>query len=137
MEKAVSTVGILISPLSAVAVAVPYLLLPAAETPGLAQYYGFGLVTPWVAAIGGLVAAVAFAGGRAGNTDPETVAGAVLAVGVVMTVIVVQWALSVDVTVLQSITSVDWMANHRWAVVGATVPVPVVAAAYAWSLDLF
>lgn len=136
MERTAPTIGVVLGVLPTIAVVLPYLLLPAEETPGLAQYYAFGLVTPWVAAIGGLVAAVAFAGGRAGNTDSETVAGATLAIGVLLVAIAVQWAFSVDATVLQSITTKDWMANHRWIVVGTTVPIPVVAAAYARSLDL-
>lgn len=136
MEKAAPVVGIVASLLPAVAVFAPYVLLPAEEVAGLSQYYAFGVVSPWIVAIGGLVAAVAFAGGRAGNTDAETVAGATLAVGILLVVLAAQWALAVDVAVLQSVTSRDWMAHHRWAVVATTLPVPLVAGAYAWALDL-
>lgn len=136
MEKFLPTLGVVVSPLPAVAIIAPYLLLPAPEVSGLAQYYAYGVVTPWVVAIGGLVAAIAFAGGRVGNTDPETVAGATLAIGVVLPVLAAQWALAVDETVLQSITTAAWMGHHRWVVVTTTLPVPVVAAVSVRSLNL-
>jgi len=139
MEKVLPTVGAVVSPLSAVAVLGPYLLLPSQEAAGLAQYYGFGLLGAWGVwgvAIGSLVAAVAFAGRRFGNSDPETVAGATLSVGILLPLLAGQWALAVDETVLQSITTAAWMTGHRWAVLATTVPVPTVAAAYARKLDL-
>jgi hypothetical protein len=86
--------------------------------------------------MGGLVATIAFAGGRQGRTDAETVAGATLAIGLLLPVIALQWAFAVDPAVLQSITSAAWMGSHRWAVLATTIPVPIVAAWYAWTLDL-
>lgn len=136
MEKVASTVGIVASALVAVSVLLPYLVLPTEEAAGLGTYYGYGIVGPWVVLVGALVAAFAFAGGRQERTDPVTVAGVTVAIGVFLPLIALQWALAVDLEVVLSITTATWMEHHRWVVLGTTLPVPVAAAWYAWALDL-
>jgi hypothetical protein len=130
------TVGALACLATLVAVLAPYLLLPAQETAGLGVYYRFGVVGPWAVALFALVGAVAFLSGREARADPGLVAGATLVVGVAMVLAALQWALAVDTTVLQSITTADWIDAHRWLVAGAAAVVPVAATWYARAVGL-
>jgi hypothetical protein len=128
------TVGVAVSLLVIGVVAGPIVVL--SNPGGLGAYYASGLVGGWGVALLAIVTVVAFAAGRQRRSDPETVAGATLVVGIAMTVLGLQWALAVDPSVLQSSTTAAWMANHRWAVVGTSLGVPAVAVWYARAIGV-
>lgn len=119
-----------------VVVALPYLVLPETETSGLGVYYDAGLLGPVAVATFALVGAVVFAAGRKERTPPETAAGAGLVVGVVVFLVSLQWALAVDQTVLQQISTAAWLTYHRWVLVAVSALVPLCGAWYARSLSL-
>lgn len=135
-ERIPPTAGIVVSVAILVALAVPFLVLPAAEVAGLPTYYGAGIGGAYGVGLLAMVALVAFAGGRQRRTEPDTVAGATLVVGIGMAVLALQWALAVDVEVLQSITTAAWMATHRWAVVALAAVTPLVSGWYARAIGL-
>lgn len=119
-----------------VVVAFPYLALPATEASGLGLYYDAGLVGPVVVATFALVGAIVFAAGREDRTPPETAAGAGLVVGVAVFLLSLQWALAVDQTLLQQISTAAWLGYHRWVLVAVSALVPIFAVWYARSLSL-
>lgn len=135
-DRHVATLGVLASLAVLLAVAAPYALLPSAGAAGLSTYYGFGIVGPWGVLLFALVTTVAFAGGRQRRTDPETVAGATIAVGLVAALTAVEWALAVDPDVVASLSTAAWLAYHPWIVVGLSVLLPAIGGAYARALGL-
>jgi uncharacterized membrane protein len=130
-ERIPPTVGILVCLVVVAVVVAPFLVLPPSESAGLSTYYASGIAGGYGVGLLALVALVAFAGGRQRRTEPDTVAGATLVVGVGMVVLALQWALAVDAEVLQSITTAAWMADHRWVLVGLSALVPVASGWYA------
>jgi hypothetical protein len=135
-EDAPAVAGVVACLLVVGSVVLPYVALPSAEAAGLGTYYGFGVVGPWAAVVFALAGVVAFAAGIEDRTDPETVAGAMLVVGLGMTLVAVEWAFAVDTEVVLSITTAGWIELHRWVVVGLTATVPASAAGYAVTLDV-
>lgn len=112
-------------------VLVPYLALPSAEASGLSTYYGYGLVGPLGIAVLAVFVLVAFLSGVGERTDPGTVAGTTLVLGVAVVVLTLEWALAVDPEVVQSIGTGAWLNWHRWVLVGLAASMPAAAAAYA------
>jgi hypothetical protein len=133
-QRTPPTVGVVVSALVVVAAVGPLVVLP--DPGGLETYYASGIVGAWGVALLALVTVVAFAAGRQLRTEPDTVAGATLVVGVAMVLVGLEWALAVDPAVLQSSTTAAWMANHRWAVVGTSLGVPAVAVWYARAIGV-
>lgn len=133
-QRTPPTVGLVVSLVVLGVVAGPLFVL--SNPGGLETYYASGLVGAWGVALLALVAVVAFAAGRQRRTEPDTVAGATLVVGVAMVLLGLQWALAVDPVVLQSSTTAAWMANHRWAVVATSLGVPAVAVWYARAIGV-
>lgn len=120
------TVGIVACLAVLAALAAPYLL----GVTGVAGYYGSGAVSPLLAGLFALVALIVFAAGREGRSDPGLAAGVAFALGLFMVLVAGAWALTVRIDAVQV------TANHRWAVVGATVLVPLAAGWYARALGV-
>jgi hypothetical protein len=125
------TVGTVASLLLAVVVFAPALLITEAQV-GVADYYAAGPVGVSVVGFLGFVGVVVFLAGIQERTDPATVAGLTLVLGVAMFAFALTWALSIDETLLFSFPArYAWIANHRWAVLGLAAVVTVAAAGYA------
>lgn len=143
-RRAAPTLGIVASLFVLAVLAVPYLIVDAAD---VSTYYGAGVLTPWAAGLVALLAVVVFAAGREGRTDPETAAGAGLVFGIFAFAVALLWAVTVPAELpLQLTADEPWIGPlttgtileyHRWILVVGTV-LPVVAGAwYARSLRLF
>lgn len=114
--------------------AIPYVLADSA-TVGL--YYSSGLLNPLVVGLLAVVSIVVFAAGRQERTDPALAAGVTLTFGLFMVLLTVTWALTIPEALLREFEIVAAaLADHRWALVGVTLPVPATAAWYARSLGL-
>lgn len=135
-ERTPPTVGIVACLAVLVAIVGPFFALPPQATAGLGPYYRSGLAGGWGVGLLALVALVAFAGGRQRRTDPETVAGATLVVGVATLLVSVEWALAVNPEVVQTVGTATWLGVHRWVVVACSAVVPVAAAWYARTLGV-
>ncbi|MDS0293271.1 DUF7548 family protein [Halogeometricum luteum] len=125
------TAGAVASLLLAVVVFAPALLVSAGS--GLvADYYASGPAGVSVVGFLGLLSVVVFLAGAQERTEPATVAGLTLVLGVAMLALALLWALSVDQTLLFSFPAeYAWIENHRWAVVAVCAVIPVAASAYA------
>ncbi|MEF8774168.1 MAG: hypothetical protein V5A37_05570 [Halobacteriales archaeon] len=120
---------------TAVAVAVPYILL--ADAAVVPRYYGLGLVGPLAVALLALVGFVAFAAGARERSDPSLVAGLVLVAGVASLAVAVQWALAFDgATLGTGPATYGFFDVHRWVVVAGTAVWTLAAGWYAASLGL-
>jgi hypothetical protein len=125
------TVGIVASLLVVVLLVVPYGLV---DGEAVANYYGAGVLSPWVGGLLALVAVVVFAAGREDRTDPETAAGFGLGLGVAAVAVVALWAATVPAEVPLQLTTDEPLVGplstgtvfeyHRWltAIVGLVIP---------------
>lgn len=127
-DRLAPTVGALASLALLATIVAPYVLVPGNEQQALTAYYEAGIVGPTVLALIAAVGVIVFAAGRQGRTDPETAAGAGLALGGFGVVLSLAWALTTDTAVLLN-TSADWLPMHRWVVIAAA---GLVAAAGGW-----
>jgi hypothetical protein len=130
-ETAAPTVGAVASLLLAVVVFAPAVAVTEPNV-GLAEYYAAGPVGVSVVGFLGLLSVVVFLAGKQGRTDPATIAGLTLVMGVAMLAFALTWALSLDPTLVFSFPQqYAWIENHRWVVVTVAAIVPMAAAAYA------
>ncbi|RDI70944.1 DUF7548 family protein [Halopelagius longus] len=130
-ESVASAVGAVACLLLAALVFAPALLVTQSGV-GVAAYYAAGPVGISVVGFLGLLGVVVFLAGRGGRTDPVTVAGLVVVVGLAMLGFALLWAVSIDSTLVFSFPpEYAWIENHRWAVVAVAAVVAVSAAAYA------
>ena len=92
---------------------VPYLLgSPAAVS---AYYTGAPVGPPMVALFAVLECVVLLAGLRR-RSDPATVAGIAVVLGLFATIIAWWWALAIEAALAGGVTQLDLFRNHRWAV---------------------
>jgi hypothetical protein len=125
------TVGTVASLLLAVVVFAPALLITETQV-GVADYYAAGPIGVSVVGFLGFVGVVVFLAGVQERTEPATVAGLTLVLGVAMFAFAAVWAFSIDTTLLFSFPAqYAWIENHRWAVLVLAAVVPVAAAGYA------
>ncbi|MFC6732193.1 MULTISPECIES: hypothetical protein [unclassified Haladaptatus] len=146
-EPTVSTpapvLGIVADVAVLVAIVVPYLIVPESAYSGLTVYYTSGLAGVFGAAGFALVTLIAFAAGYKNRTEPVTVAGATIALGVFMVVLTLLWALAVPADVIGSIATLEsslaatLMENHRWLILLFSLGVPASGVWYARALKLF
>lgn len=108
--------------------ALPYALgTPAA----VGAYYDVGILGPQYFGIGAAVTAIVFRSARTGRTDPATAAGTTLAIGMVVALLAITWALSPDPTVVGGVHTADWFDYHRWLLALVALVVPLSAGIYA------
>lgn len=101
-------------------VAWPYLALPGSARVAIGRYYWTGLFgVPVLAAFAAPAVVILLAGWR-GRSDPATVAGATIAIGVAMTVMAVEWALAVRGASVEV-----WLSFHPWLVVAFVALLPI------------
>lgn len=135
-EQRPPTVGIVAACGYLVTVFTPYVALSSAEAAGLEVYYSFGIAGPHVLALLSLVAVVLFAAGRQDRTDPAFASGLTLVIGIVLTLLVLGWAIAVPEDVVGSLGTGDWLEYHRWVLVVCAFGVAVSSAWYARALSL-
>ncbi|CCQ32201.1 hypothetical protein HLRTI_001360 [Halorhabdus tiamatea SARL4B] len=97
----------------------------------VSTYYTSGALNPLFGGLFALVTIIVLAAGREERTDPARSAGVALALGLLIAVIVVVWLMTARTDVL----SITWL--HRYALAGTAVSIPIVAAWYAYALDIF
>ncbi|MFC5279761.1 hypothetical protein ACFPM1_13485 [Halorubrum rubrum] len=124
-------VGIAAALVSALLLAVPYALVSGFDAQ-LAGYYTAGPVGAGGIALFALLSAVVFASVEQGNVDPGTLAGALVVLGSVTTLLAAVWWLSVEPTTMFG--EYRWLEYHALAVTVASLPVPVSAGVYAREL---
>jgi hypothetical protein len=138
------TVGIVASLLVVVLLAVPYGVV---DGEAVANYYGAGVLSPWVGGLLALVAVVVFAAGREDRTDPETAAGFGLGLGLAALTVFALWAVTVPAEIPLQLTTDEPLVGplttgtvveyHRWVTAGAALLVPAAGAWYARALRLY
>lgn len=112
----------------------PYVLLPERAHTGLSTYYASGILDGTFVALVStlvLVTAIALIGGYRGQSPADFVSGLATTVGVIVVLLVVEWALAVEPETVQSIAAATWLADHRWWIVAATAIVPLASIWYA------
>jgi len=129
------TLGIVGAVATAVVVLLPYVAVTGQDAGAVGPYYGSGVVGPNVIGLFAAIALVAFAAGRQGRTEPDTVAGATLVLGRVTLVAALAWALTADTEIAQS-TAATWLPTLRWALVATTALLPASALWYADALGV-
>lgn len=136
--RTAATAGTAACLLTAAAVVAPYVVLSGDQMGAVGTYYALGAVSPLAAGLLGLVGAVIFAAGREGRSDPDLVAGVMLAVGVFLVVVTLQWALAYGPAAFFGSENVPtgFLSAHRWSVVAGTALVAASGAWYARALDL-
>ncbi|GAB3016892.1 DUF7548 family protein [Natronobiforma cellulositropha] len=137
-EQRPPTAGIVACLCYLLVVFVPYLALTETERAGLETYYSaFGVAGPQFLALLVVVATVLFAAGRELRTEPDYAAGLTLVIGMVLTLLVLVWAVSVPEDVVASIGEVSWLEYHRWVVLATAVLLTACSVWYARALALF
>lgn len=129
------TVGMVGALATVIAVLVPYVAVTGQDATAVGAFYGSGVAGPNVAGLFAGIALVVFAAGRQGRTEPDTVAGAALALGLVTLLVAVAWAVTADVEVAQN-TSSTWLPDVRWVIVATTALLPTSALWYAQVLGV-
>lgn len=88
-------------------------------------------MNPLVGGLFALVAVIVFAAGREERTDPPLAAGATLALGLLITGLVVLWL----VTARTDAISITWL--HRYALAATAITIPLAATWFAHELEVF
>lgn len=122
---------------------VPYAVVDAADA---SNYYGAGVLSPWISGLLALVAVVVFAAGREDRTAPETAAGIGVGLGLALAVVTVLWAVTVpsevpvqlttDRPIVGPVSTADVLESHRWVLAVVSMVVPVAGAWYARTLEI-
>lgn len=124
------TLGIASALATALVVLFPYVAVTGEDASAVGLYYASGVVGPNVVGLFAGIALVAFAAGRQGRTEPDTIAGATLVLGLVTLAIALAWALTADTEIALN-TSATWLPTLRWVLVGTAAVLPVSALWYA------
>lgn len=120
--------GIAAAATTAVLAFLPYAVLdPTAVGP----YFAAAPVGPPAIGLLALIAVVVLAAGLAGRSDPTTMAGAALVLGLFTAVLAWWWTLSVSPSLVGGLTSADWFEHHRWALALAATVLLAAAGDYA------
>ena len=134
-QRLAPTVGIVASILVVVVLVAPFAALESTTIAN--SYYALGALNPYVVGLFALVTLIVCAAGREERTDPQTAAGVALAFGVFAAIAALLWAVTVDVEVLFSLTTVAELEYHRWVLTALAFALPASAAWYARALRLF
>ncbi|KYH25735.1 hypothetical protein HAPAU_24130 [Halalkalicoccus paucihalophilus] len=119
-----------------VVIIAPYVLLPQSAGTGLALYYDAGFFGPQLVGVFAAVGIVVLGAGLGERSDPVTVAGAALVIGLFMTLMSVEWVVAVSPEDITGITTQDWLAYHRWLVLACSALSAVAAGLYARALGV-
>lgn len=114
----------------------PYVALPADAATGLAFYYDAGFFGPRLVGVFAAVGIVVLGAGLGERSDPVTVAGAALVIGLFMTLMSLEWVVAVSPADVTGITTQDWLAYHRWLVLAFSALSAVAAGLYTRALGV-
>jgi hypothetical protein len=128
------TVGIVACLAVILVLVIPYLLI---DSGAVTIYYSAGVFNPLFAGLFALVSIIIFAAGREDRSDPELSAGVGLVLGVFILGYTALWAITVDIGVVYTLTSVAAFSYHRYVVVLVALIIPLSAVWYARTLRLF
>lgn len=117
-------------------VVAPYVALPEDAATGLAFYYDAGFFGPRLIGVFAAVAIVVLGAGLGERSDPATIAGAALVIGLFMTLMSIEWLLALSPEDVTGITTQDWLAYHRWLVLAFSALSAAAAGLYARALGL-
>lgn len=117
-------------------VVAPYLALPEDAGTGLAFYYDAGIFGPRLIGVFAAVSIVILGAGLGERSDPVTIAGAALVIGLFMTLLSVVWVVTVSPEDVTGITTQDWLAYHRWFVLAFSGLSALAAGLYARALGV-
>jgi len=121
-------IGIAAALATALLAFLPYAVLdPTAVGP----YFAAAPVGPPAVGLLALVTVVVLAAGLTGRSDPTTMVGAALVLGLFTALLAWWWTLSVTPSLLGGLTSADWFGNHRWALALAATVTLAAAGSYA------
>jgi hypothetical protein len=129
-SRIAGVVGVLAAIGAVVVIGAPAVDAVAPAATGLGTYYAQGILggvfTGFLAGTL-LVVAVALIGIRRGQADPAVASGTSVGLGVVATLLTLEWALAVDSELVAQLGRTAWLAWHRWAVLVLVAVVPVSA----------
>ena len=131
------TAGIVAAVTYIVLVFAPYVLFAVEDTNEIALYYDFGIAGPQYLSLLAAVGVILFAAGRERRTEPDLVAGLTLVLGLVLTIFVAIWAVSVPEDIVFALGDAAWVEHHRWLVVLAAAGLVVASLWYVRALELF
>jgi hypothetical protein len=114
----------------------PSVLLPAEASTGLSLYHNAGFFGPQIIGVFAAVTIVILGAGLGERSDPVTIAGAALVLTLFMSLIAVEWIVSLSPDAVTGITTQDWLAYHRWLVLGFSALSAVAAGLYARALGV-
>lgn len=100
-----------------------------ADARAVGVYFG-GLLGPPLAGLFAVVAVIALAGARRGNTDPATAAGVVVVLSLLSLGLLASWATSVSPSLVGGMTSASAFRYHRWGLVVLALLLVVAGAQY-------
>jgi hypothetical protein len=124
--------GVLAAVTGVLALGAPAIDVVAPDVTGVGTYYAQGVLGGVFAGVLAgllLVVAIALIGVRREGTDPALASGVGVGLGIVATVLTLEWALAVDPELVASLGRATWLASHRWAVLAVVAVVPVAALA--------
>lgn len=120
--------GVASALVTAVLAFLPYAVL---DPTAMGPYFAAAPVGPPAIGLLSLVAIVVLAAGLSGRSDPTTMAGAALVLGLFAAVLAWWWTLSVSPSLVGGLTEADWFGNHRWGLALAASVLLAAAGGYA------
>lgn len=128
------TVGIAACLVIILVLAIPYAII---NPNAVSTYYGSGAVNPLFAGLFAIVGVIIFSAGREERSNPELTAGIGLVFGVFILGYIILWALTVEIGVVYTLTSVTTFKYHRYALALTALVIPLSAIWYTRALKLF
>jgi preprotein translocase subunit Sec61beta len=114
--------------------AIPYAII---DSNAVGTYYSSGALNPLFAGLFAIVGIIIFAAGREKRSDPELTAGIGLVFGVFVLGYTIFWAVTVEIGVVYTLTSVSTFRYHRYVLPLTALAIPLCAIWYARALRLF
>ena len=128
------TVGIAANLVVILVLAIPYAII---DPNAVSTYYSSGAVNPLFAGLFAIVGVIIFAAGREKRSDPELTAGIGLVFGIFVLGYTILWAVTVEIGVVYTLTSVSIFKYHRYALPLIALTIPLSAIWYTRALRLF
>jgi hypothetical protein len=128
------TVGIVACLTVLLVLAFPYVII---DPNAVSTYYDSGAFNPLFAGLFAIVGVIIFAAGREERSDPELAAGIGLVFGIFILAYTILWAVTVDIGVVSTLTSIASFKYHRYVLALTALIIPLSAVWYARTLRLF
>ena len=128
------TIGIVACLAVLLVLAFPYVII---DPNAVSTYYGSGAFNPLFAGLFAIIGVIIFAAGREERSNPELAAGIGLVFGIFVLAYTILWAVTVDIGVVSTLTSVTAFKYHRYVLVLTALIIPLSAVWYARTLRIF